>query len=154
MIDEIYNKLIGTDGILESCISDADSPNASFPPLDSETQELFVAALRVLQVTDEESVTILIGKKGSQRKLVACRWPKYHIAVEVIPGHPVSKSLQRILRRVGVRFGGLEVESRRVRNQPCAIEPPAASSNVPTPEISSPSPADATPPIGDSPEAR
>ena len=154
-LKEIYHKLDNTDGILSILVTGPESETGpAIGPM-----ALQGCAIDLVRASNEDYVTVLLGEKGSaQRKLIACIWPKFHIAVEVVPGHGVNKSLQRILRRVGRRYGGLEVESRprrpRAENPPCANEPPAASSDDPTTAPSSPSPGDTTPTTGGSPEAQ
>jgi len=148
-VKEIFDRLDPVDGILGIAVVTPEDSSTPMVPL-----RLHGHAIEIARLVGDESIHILIGNKGpGQRKLVACLWPDYHIAVEVIPGHPVNKSLQRILRRTGRRFGSLEVESRRPRVKPCNVEQPAISSSDPT-EQSSPSPVDPTPSTGDSPEAR
>ena len=159
MKQAIYNKLIGTDGIVACCVA----PKIGTVRHGTHTSEdaaagwdrISLHAIHIARVADRENVTVLLGEKraGPQRRIIVARWPEYDVAVEVAPDHPVSKSLPRLLRRTGVKFGGLEVQSR-TRSEPCNTEPPAPSFDDPKTEESSPSPEVMTPATGDSPEAR
>lgn len=150
MKQSIFDNLRDVDGVMGIAVLDSNVPLDS----NDDMLTLHVRAIQLARVSGCDTISVLIGEKDLRRKFVACTWPRFHVSVEVIPGHPVNKSLQRILRRTGVRFGGLEVESKPPRIPPCDTEPPVASSSAPTMEPSSPSPVDATPATGGSQEAR
>lgn len=135
MKQNIYDRIIANEGVLGVAVVDAKAEDLS--EVQGSRTHLLTSAIALARLAkDEDFVSILVGEKGpTQSKLVACLWPDYHVAVEVIPGHKVMKSLQRILRRTGVRWGGLEVQSRR-----CQTAPPAASFDAPKTEPSSPFP--------------
>ncbi len=112
-------------------------------------------AIDVARRTDLSTVSIVLGEIGlHNRKIIVHLWPQCHVAVLLISGHPANKSLQRTLRRLGRRYGGVTVESgsKLIVDQPCDTEPPAPSSEDQKTEPSYPSLVVETPSTGDSQE--
>ena len=122
MVKKILDKLGTANGVVAIVVvGPEDDPTAgSVPPMCAELRHAIKIA-RFLKDDDEDMVTILLGEIGpGQRKIVTGIWPDHHVAVEAVAGHPVNKSLRRMLRRAGQKFGGLKVESRLSKNKPAA----------------------------------
>lgn len=149
MKTEIYRRLDTVDGVIAICVVNPNTGEALVSPTPG-WRDVADTSMRIVELSDLPQLALLIGEKPSQRRIIAAQWPRYCVAVEVIPGHPSGKSIQRVLRSVGRQYGGLEIQSN-LRSQPCNTEPPAPSSrDLTTP--SSPSPAVTTPATGASPE--
>jgi hypothetical protein len=104
-------------------------------------------------VGDDEIIISFPGTKLF--KIVVHGYDGFWIAVVVESGHPVNKSLARLLRRTARRFGLKKVESSASCDAPDTFaRPPVPSSGIPETAMSSPSQEAKTPAIGESQEAQ
>lgn len=121
---DIHDRLVLTDGIERVVIiNPSDVRDLDF----DDGREDLLQCIKLAELADGDEVEFRIGNMSRcERKVIVELWPMYYIAVEVTIKHPICKSLRRMLKRLGRRHGGLEVES-----PPChSEEQPAASSSV------------------------
>lgn len=88
------------------------------------------AAKVLLAQTDASQIEVQLN----ETKVLAFRWDHYAFVVEVIRGHNVNKSIQRMVRGLQRTY-----DKPGVQYSPWNVSPPAASSSDPRTEASSPS---------------
>ena len=77
-------------------------------------------ALDVFRLSDESSVRIVVGR----HTLVVQRERDGQVAVALLTGHPMAKSLRRMLRRMGRKDRGPLVSPRNADAQQLSASPP------------------------------
>ena len=121
-------------------------------PLEEAKAAIDLAISIAESVGDDEIIISFPGTKLF--KIVVNGYDGFWIAAVVESGHPVNKSLARLLRRTARRFGLKKVESSALCDAPDpSARPPVPSSGIPETAMSSPSQEARTPATGGSPEA-
>ena len=99
MEQQIRDTLVEYDGIRNAFAIRAEHVGESL------SNHPLLAAIRLARCLDDKAKTISIVVSGDV-KIVVFLFRRYHVAVSMIPSHPINKSFQRIMRQVGRRFCG------------------------------------------------